>query len=185
MKTAKAGTTVPVDFIALPRLNLLFVAARTQEEFAQAKGWIERLDRVSGGDEPHLHYYIVRNTSAATLASQALAAFGLSSGGPSSSSTQSSPSAPPDALGPMSQSFASPFGQSSSSAAAMAPTPPRSGSGYNPGPSGGQAEGLSIVPDEINNALIIRATDAQYREITDLLDKMDVPPRRRSSSRQQ
>jgi len=35
---------------------------------------------------------------------------------------------------------------------------------------------LTIIPDQLNNALIIRATDQEYREILDLLNRMDVMP---------
>lgn len=35
---------------------------------------------------------------------------------------------------------------------------------------------LAIIPDQLNNALIIRATDQEYREILDLLQRMDVMP---------
>lgn len=35
---------------------------------------------------------------------------------------------------------------------------------------------LTIIPDELNNALIIRATDQEYREILDLVQRMDVMP---------
>ncbi len=35
---------------------------------------------------------------------------------------------------------------------------------------------LAIIPDLLNNALIIRATDQEYREIIDLVERMDVMP---------
>ncbi len=35
---------------------------------------------------------------------------------------------------------------------------------------------LTIIADELNNALIIRATDQEYREILDLVHRMDVMP---------
>lgn len=43
--------------------------------------------------------------------------------------------------------------------------------------SGTESSGrLAIIPDELNNALIIRATDQEYREIIDLVERMDVMP---------
>lgn len=45
------------------------------------------------------------------------------------------------------------------------------------GAGGDEPEGrLAIIPDQLNNALIIRATDQEYREILDLLERMDVMP---------
>ncbi|MCR9267180.1 MAG: type II secretion system protein GspD, partial [Alphaproteobacteria bacterium] len=35
---------------------------------------------------------------------------------------------------------------------------------------------LAIIPDLLNNALIIRATDQEYREIIELVERMDVMP---------
>ena len=35
---------------------------------------------------------------------------------------------------------------------------------------------LAIIPDLLNNALIIRATDQEYREIVELVERMDVMP---------
>tara|TARA_R110000868_G_scaffold13892_1_gene64611 strand:+ start:61440 stop:63365 length:1926 start_codon:yes stop_codon:yes gene_type:complete len=47
----------------------------------------------------------------------------------------------------------------------------RNGGGQN------EPEGrLAIIPDLLNNALIIRATDQEYREILDLVGRMDVMP---------
>ena len=41
----------------------------------------------------------------------------------------------------------------------------------------GQEESrLAIIPDLLNNALIIRATDQEYREIVELVERMDVMP---------
>jgi len=42
--------------------------------------------------------------------------------------------------------------------------------------SNGPEGRLAIIPDLLNNALIIRATDQEYREILDLVHRMDVMP---------
>ncbi|MGJ3230784.1 MAG: type II secretion system secretin GspD [Oceanicaulis sp.] len=39
-----------------------------------------------------------------------------------------------------------------------------------------QGERLTVIADELNNGLIIRATDQEYREILDLVERMDVMP---------
>ncbi|MEQ8936103.1 MAG: secretin N-terminal domain-containing protein, partial [Amphiplicatus sp.] len=65
---------------------------------------------------------------------------------------------------------ASPLGERRSSAPGSAVQPGfRNRSG---GASSG--EGVSIATDVINNALLIRATDQEYREIVDLIEHMDV-----------
>ncbi|WP_203292332.1 type II secretion system secretin GspD [Maricaulis parjimensis] len=46
-----------------------------------------------------------------------------------------------------------------------------------PGAGDSEEEGrLAIIPDLLNNALIIRATDQEYREIIELVERMDVMP---------
>lgn len=127
--------------IALPRLNLLFVATRDREHFERIRDLVERFDRPSGGDARRLRYYVARNAPAATLAAQISAAF---AGGQSGDGTSVEPS------------FA----------------------GDNRGGEDDEEEEsrLAIIPDLLNNALIIRATDQEYREILDLVQRMDVMP---------
>jgi len=142
MGLSRPANSRAVEMIALPRLNRLFVAARDQEYFDDARGWIDRLDRTAGGDERRLRYYVAQNTPAATLAQQLGAAFGI-------------------------QTSAS-FG-ASEAVSEEGVTEVRAASFVA---SGGDQ--ISIVPDELNNALIVRATDTEYREILDLVKRMDV-----------
>ncbi|WP_417469597.1 type II secretion system secretin GspD [Maricaulis sp.] len=44
------------------------------------------------------------------------------------------------------------------------------------GSANGPEGRLAIIPDQLNNALIIRATDQEYREILELVQRMDVMP---------
>lgn len=141
---ATAGAASAVDILSLPRLNLLFVTARTKEAFAETRAWIEQLDQPSGGDERRLRYYSALNTSAETLAEQMNAALGgyvEAAGGAGNVSGES-------AVQPSFRNF--------------------------PAGSGGVDNRASISVDAPNNALIIRATDKEYREISDLLERMDV-----------
>lgn len=131
-----------IEMIALPRLNRLFVAARDETYFDDARGWIDRLDRTAGGDERRLRYYVAQNTPASTLSQQLSAAFGVGA------------SVNIDAAETTNEGGATQVRAASFSA--------------------GGGDQISIVPDELNNALIIRATDTEYREVLDLINKMDV-----------
>jgi len=153
-----AGNAQAIEIIELPRINQLFVLTRTRAQFGEVRAWIDRLDIASGGDERRLRYYLVLNTPAEILAQQLSAAF-LGRAGAGSLSTSDA------AIGVQTgNSTTSPYGtaqslsQNAQSSDSGAPT------------------GLSIVPDQLNNALIIRATDAEYRELTDLIERMDVLP---------
>lgn len=151
MDAASVGAGAPVELIALPRLNLVFVSARTKQAFDEVRGWIDRFDEPSGGDERRLRYYSVLNTSADALAEQLNAAFG----GPGFQ----------DPLG-------APGGAGQTVPAAASAVQPRF---QNYSASPGLSQNLaSVSVDATNNALIIRATDQEYREIVDLVERMDV-----------
>lgn len=154
---AGAGGAPGADIIALPRLNLLFVSARAEAAFAEARGWIERLDQPSGGDERRLRYYAVQNTPAEVLASQLNAAFGGYAGGEYSSANENSETA--SMQRPPSSSIQPSFRQSAPASVSA---------------SGADGSRATISTDDINNALIIRATDQEYREILELVEHMDV-----------
>ncbi|MEM9990103.1 MAG: hypothetical protein AAF723_11340, partial [Pseudomonadota bacterium] len=134
--------------IPLPRLNKLFVMTQTRRQFAEVNTWIERFDQPATGDERRLYYYTVKNTPADRLAFQLEAAFGQVSG-----------------------SFRPPVTSSQTSGAeGQTASPPVFARRQ------GAATGLSIVADELNNALIIRATGSEYRDILALVERMDVLP---------
>lgn len=137
-----------VRTLALPRLNLLFVATRHRERFEEIEAWLERFDRPSGGDERRLRYYAARNTPSETLARQISAAFAGAGAGAGAAEGQAAlPRFAGDTPG---------ADQASEDAS--------------------QGGHLTIIPDELNNGLIIRATDQEYREIVQLLERMDVMP---------
>lgn len=147
---AASGTTTQggTSLIALPRLNLLFLSARTQETFNEARQWIERFDQPSGGDERRLRYYVVQNTPADELASQLNFAFGGAAGSPANTSSFGDNANTQEQTGQRTPQFAS------------APL---------------NSDAISITPDTLNNALLIRATDQEYTEVIELVRKMDVP----------
>lgn len=154
MAASGVGLNDASAIIALPRLNLLFVSTRTREAFAETRGWIERFDQPSGGDQRRLRYYPVQYTPAEELAAQLNTAFG----GGFVSANVSGVSA-----------FAG-AGRQGETPARQAP-PPSFAAANLGGPRGG---GASITPDTLNNALLIRATDQEYAEILDLIERMDV-----------
>jgi len=141
------------DLIGLPRLNLVFVSARTREEFAEIRGWIDRLDRPSGGDERRLRYYSVRYTPAEDLAGQLNTAFGGASFASASPVAETA------------------FGQNAANTRQGRLRVP-----LQSGATGDADNRATISPDTLNNALLIRATDREYAEILGLIEKMDVQP---------
>ncbi len=167
-----------IDFIPLERLNLLFVAARNQKDFGQARQWIERFDQPSESEERHLRYLHVKNTDATVLAQQLSAALGFRGGGFNSSSPSSngnngssirngSANSSRNGTGNGRQGFGSGNSRENQNNSRSVPNTTSSGGG-----SGGN--GASIVADELNNALIIRASDLEFQEIETLIERMDI-----------
>lgn len=132
------------EILPLPRLNLLFVTARTRDAFDEIRDWIERLDQPSGGDARRLRYYPVQNTAAEKIAEQLSSAI---------SGIVPQPSTP--ATGENAGSSVQPTFRGTAAI------------------SGGGAA-ATISTDTLNNALIIRSTDQEYREIVALIERMDV-----------
>ena len=148
--TDSQGAAAAIQLIDLPRINQLLVVTRTKSRFREVQSWIERLDVASGGDERRLRYYVIQNSPADVLAQQLSSAFG---GGGFSGLAQES--------------------TSGAHSTTRDNTPRPASTGYS---GSGQNQSISITADTINNALIIRATDAEYREVMSLVDKMDVMP---------
>ncbi len=163
--------------IPVESTNSLLVITHQERYLNEIATWIERLDQGEGEnkDVQQLYVYRVKHGNAADLAdiiSQLFAgesersrtvarvAPGLSKGGIASKAKSASPS--PDGRGP---------GASAGSVGKKTlAVETSSSSSYN------LESGISIVADSVNNSLLVRATPAQYRSITDALDKLDILP---------
>lgn len=157
------GAADLITVIPLPRLNQIFVLTTTSTQFKETAQWIERLDQPAEGDERRLYYYTVQNAPANQLATQLAAAYQTSSNIGLSRGNSSSP----NNIAPSTGS------RSSAPGTRQNIRTPRSSSNTFPS-VGGNANGLSIVSDELNNGLIIRATGSEYRDLLSLLERMDV-----------
>ncbi len=154
------GAADLITIIPLPRLNQLFVLTTTDAQFRETTRWIERLDQPAEGDERRLYYYTVQNAPADQLATQLEAAYRLAPSGGFSGGTTGTAS-PVDGRRSNPRTSATPGTQARAA-----------GNFFG----GGRQDGLSIVADELNNALIIRATGGEYRDLLSLIERMDVLP---------
>jgi general secretion pathway protein D len=66
---------------------------------------------------------------------------------------------------------------SAATAAAAAATPDQTGSYLAPGAAGGGARGPRVVPNPMDNTLLIQATPQEYEQLVKLLKELDVSPR--------
>lgn len=168
------GANAPkVEFIPISRLNLLFVGAKSAGDFKKARQWIERFDQPSNSEERRLRYLLARNTDAAVLAQQLSAALGFGGGAFGSVANNSD-----DDIGSDNNARQG-FGinnsaQNNRSNQSRNNSNPNLANSPNNIVGGGTNGGASIVADELNNALIIRATDLEFQELQVLMEKMDV-----------
>ncbi|MCB1801380.1 MAG: type II secretion system secretin GspD [Gammaproteobacteria bacterium] len=158
-----------VRFIVVERLNGLIVVTPRAEHLARVREWVQRLDRNTGDANQRLFVYRVQNGKAVELAETLNLLFN------EDSDTQK----PPVKLAPGLKKAT--IGEDPKMIAERdaAPAPERPAV-----PIGNAEDGLKIernsrvqiIADEGNNALLILAKGAEYRQILAALRQLDVSP---------
>lgn len=169
--------------LPMERMNSIIVVTPRAAYLEEARRWIERLDRPgNSGSESQLFVYPVQNGSAKHLATVLSGIFGVDSK-QSSGSTGSGVS--PGLTS--SAGTTSGFGSSTTggtgglagvlNAAARPATSATSGSVQNQGVTAvNLMQGVRLVADEINNAVLIYSSQLEYNKIEATLKRLDVPP---------
>jgi general secretion pathway protein D len=188
-----------VNFQPINRLNAVLVLTQKIALLEKAGQWIARLDR-SSAEGDNYYVYRVENGKAKDMAAILNATFGSGNGStvrgaeeaevaPNKGAAKIASLDPGDGVGgsssgdndshnggPLSRSSASSSSSSSSSSSASndvtAGLPGGNGSQGDAGASGD----VRIIPDEINNKLLIRAPGRIYRKILAVLYRIDRPP---------
>lgn len=158
--------------VPMERLNSVLVVTPRAEYLDEARKWIEKLDKPSANtNEAQLFVYPVNNGSAAHLANVLNGLFGGGSG----------PAAPAASSG-VAPSLAQATGttaaggMASGTATALAPNTGRTsvqGTGLT---SLSIGSGLRVIADDINNAVLVYGTAAEFSKIEATLKRLDVPP---------
>lgn len=165
-----AGIGSMVRIIPVTRLNSIMVVSPRAHYLERIKVWIERLDQAPDYNvEQRLYVYPVQNSNAEHLANLISTIFSGSGGGGSSGSAGKAGVAPG-----LTPERVSSTGEEGSSDSEM-----------DTGGSLGNAseaatgktvnvDGVRVVADEQNNALLIYATGKEYRKIESALARLDV-----------
>ena len=188
-----------VRFEPVKRMNAILVLTQKVNLLDRVESWISRLDRV-GGEGDNYYVYRVENGRAADLAAVLKATF--AAGGTTVKATETK-DVTPDSSASMSESIGaassltdganSPFSTaprtSGLDTAQPIPTPsPTStvaeASNGDPAPLATSSlsddknpqSSIRIVADERNNKLMIKANAHDYRQILNVLQKIDQPP---------
>lgn len=150
-----------VRFVTIDRLNALIVITPQKKYLADAKDWIERLDRADVTSGLNMYVYRVQNGRAdhlADLLSQLFADRAQTLGRSSSGSGFRSPS-------PMNAA------QAGAAAVSNATLSLR-----GLGDASADVGDVKIISDSENNSLVIMATRADYAKITSAIRRLDVLP---------
>ena len=181
--------------IPLERLNSLIVITPRAAYLDEVKVWIDRLDRPSGTEtEPRLFVYPVQNGSATHLAGVLNALFGGGAGAPGAADSGVAPG-----LRGVTSATGLPLSGVGTAASRGGTTPqtlPLTGARSATGTSLGTGAlpqtgtratagsgvasvalgtGVRIVGDDLNNAVLIYASPAEFRKIEDTLKRLDAP----------
>ena len=187
----------------IERLNAILVAAQQPRYIERVQSWVARFDRGTSSVDRQLFVYRVQNGRAADLAGVLQKTLGIaaSSAGSGASASPSSGGGSPDysAGSPGGVGGGSGLGANTPATSANGipnpllgglPSPvglpPQPGqtlgdSGASPGTSApptssADTSGVRITADEANNALVIRATLQEYRQIEAALQRLDLLP---------
>lgn len=174
-----------VRFVVIDRLNSILAVTAQPRYLDQVRGWINQLDQVGRSDERRVFVYSVQNGRASDLA--AVLSHVLGASGDRGGSGAGGPGGAPSTQGGgLSQGGSGGLGSGTGGGGLSESAQPASTGAANPllGPVAGSSgsetgqrnDGPRVTADEINNAILIYGTAAEYHNLQDTLLRLDVPP---------
>ncbi len=157
-----------IRFVSIKHLNAILVITKQRAYLREAENWIVRLDKANEGiGEGGVIVYKVQHVDAIELASTLSQVVS----GIATSSTKPASVAPGQKLGSLSNKSRDKSRTRDNSRASRSS---RSSKGSGQGISA--LEGVNIIADESNNALVITAQPQQYRMLKKIIKQLDVMP---------
>jgi len=152
-----------VRLIPIERLNSLLVVTPRANALVETRNWIQRLDRTGTQAGPRLFVYKVQNAKAADLAGILNEIFLAEGGGSRAPQVRLAPGATASEI--------------SSAPNGNQPRPPASASNYS-GESISMltSDTIRIIADEVNNGLVVLATQQEYEIVEAAIKKLDIMP---------
>jgi general secretion pathway protein D len=163
-----------VRFVPNRRLKSILVISSRPEYLRRAQNWLRRLDMATRATVKQVFVYPVRSRNASELAQLLQKVYG------SQDQAKAAPKAPAalgplpppvTVLGPTPPPAPLPAPESDTSQAPPTAPPPLAD-----GPRDDRNSGIGVVADEANNTLVITATAQEYRRVSQILERIDVPP---------
>ena len=165
-----------VRFLPIERLNSILAISGNPTVYPQVQEWVEKLDKPQPKAGIQNFVYKVENGTAENLAAVLSSLYG--GGRPTTRSGGGPGAGAPGAMGGLGGA-----GGAAPAAGAATGMPGASAAGAGPAElavaaSGGALQAaVRIVPDLINNALLIQATAQDYETIRETLKQLDIIPR--------
>ncbi len=144
-----------IKFISIDRINAILAISSNPKSFVEVQKWIEKLDKPAENVGIKNYFYKVQNNDAKKMVKVLLDIYG---------NKQEEEPATPGTL--------SPQGLPSSQ-----PESPKTPPEKEKNPTALIRGDINIVADEVNNALIIRATPQDYEVIKETIQELDIVPR--------
>lgn len=181
---ANASQALPlfgaVRILPIERLNSVIVVTPRAAYLDEARRWLERLDRPgSNATEQRLYVYPVRNGSARHLGQVLGGIFGSPSSNAAAGPTGVAPGLGTASGGTSTALRAPGSGTTGGSLGVSQQAASQTARGGTAGQtvSSVPLEGsLRVVADELNNAILVYGTAAQFERIEDALRRLDLPP---------
>jgi general secretion pathway protein D len=145
-----------IKFISIDRINAILAISSNPKSFAEVQKWIEKLDKPVENVGIKNYFYKVQNGDAKKMSKVLLEIYGHKQ--------EEEEPATPGALPPQ----GSPSGQ---------PESPKTPPEKEKNPAALVQGDINIVADEVNNALIIRASPQDYEVIKETIQELDIVPR--------
>ncbi len=172
-----------VKLAVIERLNGLLVVSPRREYLRKVAEWVDRLDQDRGGSGRRLFIYHVQNGKAVDLAAVLQQVFEDRAAEEGIPPPELAPGLEPVAL----QSQPPPTTPQEAEATVTGAAPPRPEPSERQSPlrlTTGAREGLQlaeggeirIIADEVNNALLVMATAAEYAQVREALKQLDIVP---------
>jgi general secretion pathway protein D len=172
-----------VKLAVIERLNALLVVSPRREYLRKVADWVDRLDQDRGGSGRRLFIYHVQNGKAADLAAVLQQVFEERAAEEAIPPPELAPGLEPVALQSQPPQITPQQAESTlTGAAPPQPERPERQSLLRMTASAGEglqlAEGgeIRIIADEVNNALLVMATAAEYAQVRDSLEQLDIVP---------
>ena len=158
-----------IRFVPIERINSVLVVTANPNVYPEVERWLERLDQPLQETGIRNFIYRVENGTADALASVLIQ---LLLGAPPPALSRPAAGAAPGAT-----TRPEPSALAAARQGAAPPTAALIPGGAFPGGPGGEFSHLRIVPDPINNLLVIQATAQEYEQIRQMLRELDIVPR--------